>query len=62
MRKQKEFNVLETLAEIERLDREIKELNNPEVISKKVEEVFGNKKFEINWTEVWDKALKEVNM
>lgn len=62
MRKQNEFNVLETLAEIERLDREIKELNNPEVISKKVEEVFGNKKFEINWTEVWDKALKEVNM
>ena len=62
MRKQNEFNVLEALAEIERLDREIKELNNPEVISKKVEEVFGNKKFEINWTEVWDKALKEVNM
>lgn len=62
MRKQNEFNVLEALAEIERLDREIRELNNPEVLNKKVEEVFGNKKFEINWTEVWDKALKEVNM
>lgn len=57
----KDFNVLEALATIERLDREIRELNNPEVISKKVEEVFGNKQFEINWTEL-DKALKEVNM
>lgn len=62
MRKQKEFNIAEAFAEIERANKEIRDLNNPEILAKKVEEVFGNKKFEINWTEVWDKALKEVNM
>lgn len=58
----KEFNIAEAFAEIERANKEIRDLNNPEILAKKVEEVFGNKKFEINWTEVWDKALKEVNM
>ena len=62
MRKQKEFNIAEAFAEIERANKEIRDLNNPEILAKKVEEVFGNKKFEINWTEVWDKALREVNM
>ncbi len=62
MRKQKEFNIAEAFAEIERANKEIRDLNNPEILAKKVEEVFGNWNPKIDWTEVLDKALKEVNM
>ena len=58
----KDFNVLEALATIERMDKEIRELENPEVLNKKVEEVFGSKKLKIDWTEILDKALKGVGM
>ncbi len=58
----KEFNVLEALATIERMDKEIRELNNPEVLNKKVEEVFGNWNPKIDWDEIIDNALKGVGM
>lgn len=62
MRKQKEFNIAEAFAEIERADKEIRDLNNPEILAKKVEEVFGDWNPKIDWTEIIDNALKGAGM